>query len=619
MATELDRIQVAQGLEADRATFTFMSGEFGWTTDTKRLYIGDGATAGGFRVAMYADLTGAIAGFVSATAGNLTSNALVLGAGTKETKVAAGFTTDGTSKLTLGVAGTSVGGLLLTNATSGTVELRPVAGALGTSVISIPAATDTMVLLTAAQSLTNKKLGSLTTNGLVTTSGADGTLSVTVPAANVLTFLATPSSANLAAAVIDETGTGVLVFGTSPTFTTDLTTPKVIWTTSVFDSSGSGSPEGVVTANIGSTFRRTNGGASTTFYVKESGTGNTGWVAHGTGGGGGSPGGSTTQLQYNNAGAFGGISGATTNGTVVTFTTTNLVAADLYIDSTGPVINMKLSASSKGLMGVAISAGNAITGTATNDFYLRATTALMLGTNGGDPQLKLLQTASTVNYATIAGSTGTNAVIYGADGTGASVGISLEPKAGGNVRINGTSPALFFTLSGTNKTLLFNAISTNNGITGSATDDFGIRLSGNFIVSGDGGTSIGLKVISSTNLVQMPKYGVGTATFDASGNISSVSDSRVKNNVRAFTRGLADVVKLRPVLHGYTKESGLDQTKDDYAGFLAQEVQSIIPEAVGQSPGGLLSFSDRPVIAALVNAVKELESEIVFLKSKLAA
>ena len=31
-----------------------------------------------------------------------------------------------------------------------------------------------------------------------------------------------------------------------------------------------------------------------------------------------SPGGSTTQLQYNNAGAFGGISGATTNGTVVT-------------------------------------------------------------------------------------------------------------------------------------------------------------------------------------------------------------------------------------------------------------------------------------------------------------
>ncbi len=38
-------------------------------------------------------------------------------------------------------------------------------------------------------------------------------------------------------------------------------------------------------------------------------------------GGGGTPGGSNTQLQYNNAGAFGGISGATTNGTILSVTT----------------------------------------------------------------------------------------------------------------------------------------------------------------------------------------------------------------------------------------------------------------------------------------------------------
>lgn len=45
------------------------------------------------------------------------------------------------------------------------------------------------------------------------------------------------------------------------------------------DLAGSGTPEGVVTAPVGSTYRRTNGGAGTSFYVKESGTGNTGWVA----------------------------------------------------------------------------------------------------------------------------------------------------------------------------------------------------------------------------------------------------------------------------------------------------------------------------------------------------
>jgi hypothetical protein len=44
-------------------------------------------------------------------------------------------------------------------------------------------------------------------------------------------------------------------------------------------SSGTGSPEGAVTAGVGSIYTRTDGGASTTLYVKESGTGNTGWIA----------------------------------------------------------------------------------------------------------------------------------------------------------------------------------------------------------------------------------------------------------------------------------------------------------------------------------------------------
>jgi hypothetical protein len=42
---------------------------------------------------------------------------------------------------------------------------------------------------------------------------------------------------------------------------------------------GSGSPEGAVTAPVGAIYSRTDGGAGTSFYVKESGTGNTGWVA----------------------------------------------------------------------------------------------------------------------------------------------------------------------------------------------------------------------------------------------------------------------------------------------------------------------------------------------------
>jgi len=48
---------------------------------------------------------------------------------------------------------------------------------------------------------------------------------------------------------------------------------NLIWLT------GANSPEGVVTADVGSLFTRTNGGAGTTLYIKESGTGNPGWVA----------------------------------------------------------------------------------------------------------------------------------------------------------------------------------------------------------------------------------------------------------------------------------------------------------------------------------------------------
>jgi hypothetical protein len=48
---------------------------------------------------------------------------------------------------------------------------------------------------------------------------------------------------------------------------------------SLFWTSGAGSPEGVVTAVVGSLYTRTDGGAATTLYVKETGSGTTGWVA----------------------------------------------------------------------------------------------------------------------------------------------------------------------------------------------------------------------------------------------------------------------------------------------------------------------------------------------------
>ena len=43
-------------------------------------------------------------------------------------------------------------------------------------------------------------------------------------------------------------------------------------------SAGNGSPEGVLARVVGSLYARLDGGANTTLYIKQTGTGNTGWA-----------------------------------------------------------------------------------------------------------------------------------------------------------------------------------------------------------------------------------------------------------------------------------------------------------------------------------------------------
>lgn len=114
-------------------------------------------------------------GTVTHTGGALTSNALVLGAGADDTKVATGLTTDGASKLNLGVAGASVGSIAFANATSGSITLQPAAGALGTVTLTMPATTGALVTgggsCSGACSGTNTGDQTITLTGAVTGSG----------------------------------------------------------------------------------------------------------------------------------------------------------------------------------------------------------------------------------------------------------------------------------------------------------------------------------------------------------------------------------------------------------------------------------------------------------------
>jgi hypothetical protein len=70
---------------------------------------------------------------------------------------------------------------------------------------------------------------------------------------------------------------------------------------------GARSPEGVVTADAGDLYFRASVGSSDIF-VKDTGSGNTGWISFRNTGGTATPGGSTTEVQYNDAGVLSGDS-----------------------------------------------------------------------------------------------------------------------------------------------------------------------------------------------------------------------------------------------------------------------------------------------------------------------
>jgi hypothetical protein len=106
--------------------------------------------------------------------------------------------------------------------------------------------------------------------------------------------------------------------------------------------------------------------------IVDNGDGTVTFAATG-GGGSGSPGGSTTQLQYNNAGAFGGISGATTNGTAVTYTTGNLIGADVKASGSGGLALKSNNGTTTSLHGAGGGANNTFYGDVKLD-YATATT-----------------------------------------------------------------------------------------------------------------------------------------------------------------------------------------------------------------------------------------------------
>jgi len=144
------------------------------------------------------------------------------------------LTTNGAYNLLLNTnAGTNSGTITITQGVNGNIALTP----NGTGTVSVTSLNKVTITAPATGStLTIADGKTLTANNTLTFTGTDsssvafGTGGTVTYTSNKLSVFSATTSAELAGVISDETGTGSLVFGTSPTFTTSILTPVVTTT-----------------------------------------------------------------------------------------------------------------------------------------------------------------------------------------------------------------------------------------------------------------------------------------------------------------------------------------------------------------------------------------------------
>lgn len=115
--------------------------------------------------------------------------------------------------------------------------------------------------------------------------------------------------------------------------------------------------------------------------------------------------------------------------------------------------------------------------------------------------------------------------------------------------------------------------------------------------------------ITRTNDLIISNVGAGPAVTDigvdsAGKVVSTVSDKTMKENITDIDSPLDKVINLKGVYFEWiNKESG---GKDRKIGFIAQEVEKIVPELVYTYENGIKTVHYKEVTALLVEAIKEL-------------
>jgi hypothetical protein len=135
----------------------------------------------------------------------------------------------------------------------------------------------------------------------------------------------------------------------------------------------------------------------------------------------------------------------------------------------------------------------------------------------------------------------------------------------------------------------------------------------------------------ATNKLTVGDTALNNATYDlyvatsigATGNVTAyISDERLKENIEPFVCGSAYLDKIRPVEFNWNEkayEIGFKPDQHNELGFIAQELEEVLPQAVAPAPinkkdDDYLTVREEKLIPILVSSLKEQRSEISDLK-----
>ncbi len=152
------------------------------------------------------------------------------------------------------------------------------------------------------------------------------------------------------------------------------------------------------------------------------------------------------------------------------------------------------------------------------------------------------------------------------------------------------------------------------------------------ILQGDVGVSAG-DVIVTAGKVQLGSGDVELGTGDlviaagdafkpGGGSFGVVSDARLKKDVRSLRGALDTLAGLRGVTFEYRDPAAVGQLPGRQTGLIAQEVERVLPEWVGERADGVKFVAPRGFEALVATALRELraekDAEIAALRSRLA-